>query len=195
MNNETATTPAQGPDICDGASRARPSHRELLTLLEATSAKEFDLVSQIFAPAKKDEITPWIERVPSTATLIMLALNDWMNANGLLDETDRRRAILAVATELGLFAARFESEERQSPTLRLPAFFTVIDFRFIVVRSLDMSPEKFSRMFDLTEGKTTEKMPYQALTTITCDLNVLLLRLLAKLNRVRELQQRAGAGA
>ena len=151
----------------------RPSRNELGQLLSVTDLKTCSLLLRSLQATE-----------PLTTEIVTkLAVYDWLTALDALSEVDRQRAILEL--DLGPFAEAFERCETADPpsAVRPRAAFVLLDFRYVLPPVAVDSVRKF---FDLKPAEWITALPYPALTTLACDLSVLLLRLIAKMEHVRK---------
>jgi hypothetical protein len=115
--------------------------------------------------------------------MLQVALVDWCLATGAVKAEDTARVILALEPPLQRYAVAYEAKEAEHLTSRPIAPLTVLDYRFIIV-ARQYRPEGF---FDLERDKHIKHLPHQPVTMLTCDMSAMLLRLLGRIEKTREL--------
>lgn len=170
-----------------------PTRRELPFVLDAHNTRQ--AVGRLvvdYAPASRNADPD--EPLP-TRTLLKAALHDWLvYQNPHLTGEDARQAVLATAPQLDTLADQFDrfatiEEDDATGPPRPACAFMLLDDRFVAPPRPDSDSPQLG-FYDLHDGVWTPTLDYQAKTVLLCDLNVLLLRLLATLELHRQRQQK-----
>jgi hypothetical protein len=155
----------------------RPSQEEAAALFHF-DPRELSRLWRIFNRNNKPQIT--------TVGMLQLALIDWSRHAARLDATDAERAILAWSdSRLEQYTNTFELSEIIDNPQPIGIHFLVLDRRFVAIKG---SPT----ILDLKENKFVSDTPYVPMTTVMCDLDVLLRHLLGKLERLRTKESKDG---
>lgn len=166
-------------------SARRPSRREAAVLFEAIDRPQLALLYKTL-PVVADPLT--VEDVAK------LAVFDWLCHHHALSDADRLRLVLEMAAALGDFAGQFEREALAGDG-HTPATLAILDFRFAIVRVGGIPPARPLPFYDLDADARLDALPHHVLTSLAVDLNVLLLRLFGRLEKVRRLQEQQDAAA
>jgi hypothetical protein len=158
----------------------RPTRHELAGLFSRTpnDRQELALLLRLLRclETRPDELLP-VEAV------LALALNDWMSNNALdLSAISRHHILVAMSNQIEAAANQFVEESGVNAT-RYPVMFTLVDWRYAIFRLASVDNPQF---FDTWQSEFVPRLPAHGLTSLTCDLNVLLLRLSGTLEHQRE---------
>lgn len=161
----------------------RPTQDELRALFPCLSNDTFHLAVNV------------LHNPDSTLTLLRLALLEWMGQEQILGESSRLLVLLTVVDDLEVFAARYDVAEQQDEdeydaheVKRPQAALVVSNSRYVTVAGPD--PTKPPRFYDLVKKDWTSGLPQEMLTTISCDLSVLMLQTLRGLKWHREQREK-----
>ena len=110
--------------------------------------------------------------------MLWAGVYDWLVDYGGLEREENQRVLLRFKPHLAEVADAFDKSHE---ALGLsPVSLVILDHRFITLHG------RMECFFDLTTSQWIEKLPHHALTMVSCDLNVLLVRLFGKLEWVRK---------
>jgi len=168
---------------------SRPSRKELLGLLHSVEPKTFSILCRSLGISTVDEYAP----LPTVAVL-QIAAYDWMTSTDVLSSDNKLILLLSTPDRFESVARLFEQEEADGRYT--PRILAINDYRYAVFGPVpqDRLQGSLNMFFDVKEEQWLPVMPQQALTTVACDLNVLLLRLFARMEAFRQ-HQREGKDA
>lgn len=156
------------------------SATELLHHLEAVSGNRCGFLVGHVMEANPENLT--------TGSILKLAVVDWLNRGQILSNDHQVVLLKVLGSELEAYAEDFDRLEQVGDTLRPHVALAVLDGRFVGLSS----PTPL--MYDLGEDTLITELPHHVLTTVTCDLGVLLIRLFSQIQRTRKLKDKPDAG-
>ncbi len=168
-----------------------PTRKEVYALVESVDPKTVNMLLRVFGFPATGENDTRVEY----PTLACLAAYDWLATCGVLTVLDRQRAILGVYNELQQFAGMFVeqwAENGNDVGRRSPAMMTLFDFQYIRVH---LPGQGMLSLVDLESDAIVRAPARRVLTSLACDLNVLLLRLVARMEEVRKRQESTNANS
>lgn len=117
-----------------------------------------------------------------TGAALKIAIYDWLSSLNLLNDQDKQTFLNEFGRHLTQFANKTENAEESLPIGTL----AILDGRFLAFRTGETAA-----MYDLSGYEFIDQLPHPALTCVSCDLGVLLMRLHARLQELRHAGQPA----
>lgn len=173
----------------------RPTRRELPRLATpgrsaVSTTKQVKDLLRVYTTAESADAP--LDTPLADDELLMLAVHDWLLRSVLDLRHSFHTVVLVCKPALARFADAFFAAEAASPAgplLKRPSSqLMLLDGRFVLPPAWAGDPRPHA-LYDLEASDWTDRIEYQAETYVTCDLAVLLLRLLAKLRAYRLSQQ------
>ena len=157
----------------------RPSKEELRWLFPSLVPAQVALLLDDPEGSGQDPLT--------TYDLLRVAVFDWMLRNKVFAiPAQQQLTLFKFNPSLKLFAGWYECDEQVNGTQRPVGSLAFIDQHFVTIHLPGRG--KPGGFYDIHDNDWRDVMPYHGLTTVACDLSVLLLRVLARIVTQRNIQ-------